>query len=379
MTEKLSHSDVQRLLQDPSAEVRADAAAKIATHYGGSADFGAQEKKLAEEIFVLMCRDAEERVRQALSSNLKDCEFLPRDIAVTLAEDVISVSKPLLTYSSVLTDDDLIKIVGSAGEEKQKAIASRAVVSEILSDALIDTRNEAVVGTLVANDGAAISTASMQRVLDDFRESDLVKSSMVGRSSLPMEVSERLVNMVSEKLGQELMLRHDLPSDQVSDLILQSREKATLELAGQKGSSADSRRLIVHLYQNDRLTPTIMLRALCMGDMDFFEGSLAVRSRIPLSNTRDALSRGDRAQISGLLEKADMPKSLRPAFLAAIQVVGETEYDGEEGDRARFQRRMIERIVTNFENPDEAFGDDNIEYLLGKLAQIDSGFSTAAH
>jgi len=379
MTDKVSRADVERLLQDPSGEVRADAAAKIATHYGGSADFGEQEKKLAEEIFSLMCRDAEERVRAALSANLKDCEFLPHDIAVTLADDVAAVSKPILQYSSVLTDEDLINIVESTGEEKQKAIASRAVVSENLSDALIDTRNEAVVGTLVANDGAKISTVSMQRVLDEFQESEMIQSSLISRSRLPMEVSERLVSMVSEKLGEELMLRHELPSDQVSDLILQSREKATLGLIGQDHDPADFRRLIVHLYQNDRLTPTIMLRAICMGDMDFFEGSLAVRSRIPLSSTREALMRGDQSQITGLLDKAEMPKSLRPAFLAAIQVEGETEYDGEDGDRERFQRRMIERIITNFENPDEAMGDDNIEYLMAKLARIDSGFSYASH
>ena len=252
-------------------------------------------------------------------------------------------------------------------------------MSESLSDALIDTRNEAVVGTLVANDGAEISAGSMQRVLEEFEENDLIKSSMVGRSTLPMEVSERLVSMVSEKLGEELMLRHELPSDQVSDLILQSREKVTLGLLGQDHDPADFRRLIVHLYQNDRLTPTIMLRAVCMGDMEFFDGSLAVRSRIPLSNTREALPRGDRSQISGLLEMAEMPKSLRSAFLAAIQVAGETEYDGEEGDRERFQRRMIERIITNFEDPDEATGDANIECLMAKLAQIDSGFSYASH
>ena len=165
-------------------------------------------------------------------------------------------------------------------------------------------------------------------MLDDFQENDLVKSSMVGRSKLPMEVSERLVSMVSEKLGQELILQHEQPSDQVSDLTLQSREKATLGLIGKDNITADFRRLIVHLYQNDRLTPTIMLRAICMGDMAFFEGSLAVRSRIPVSNTREALMQGDRNQISGLLEKAQMPKTLRPAFLAAIQVAGETEYDG---------------------------------------------------
>lgn len=377
MTAKLSKSDVQRLLTDPSVDARADAAAKIATHYDAAADFGAQEKKLAEEIFSLMCKDAEERVRGALAANLKECPFLPHDIARTLADDVASVSEPILKFSTVLTDADLIEIVNSQGEEKQKAIASRVSVSSDVSEALIDTRNEAVVGTLVANDGADISTGSMQRVLDEFADSDLVKSSMVGRSTLPMEVSERLVNMVSDKIQQELIARHELPSDSVSDLILQSREKATLGLLSGKNHGEDSRRLIVHLYQNNRLTPTIMLRALCMGDMDFFEGSVAVRARTPLSNTRELIHGGDRKEISSLLDKAELPKPLQPAFTAAIDVSEDTDYDGGDDDQERFRRRMIERIITNFEDPDSAMGDDNIEYLLGQLTQIDAGFANA--
>lgn len=104
-----------------------------------------------------------------------------------------------MAYSSVLNDDDLIEIIQSNGEEKQKVIAARSIVSENVSDALIETPNEVVVGTLVANDGAAISTSSIQRVLDDFASNELIKSSMVGRSQLPIEVFERLVSMVSEK------------------------------------------------------------------------------------------------------------------------------------------------------------------------------------
>ena len=223
MTSKLSKSDVERLLTDPSVDALADAATKIATHYDAAADFGEQDKKLAEEIFSLMCKDVEERVRGALAANLKECPFLPHDIARTLAVDVASVSDPILKFSTVLTDTYLIEIVTSQGEEQQKAIASRPSVSPDVSDALIDTRNEAVVGTLVANDGAEISTGSMQRVLDGFADSDLVKSSMVGRSALPMEVSERLVNMVSDKHQQELIARHPLLSDSVRALILQSR------------------------------------------------------------------------------------------------------------------------------------------------------------
>ena len=377
MASKLTKSDVERLLSDPSVESRVDAAAKIATHYDAAADFGEQEKKLAEEIFSLMCRDAEERVRAALAANLKECPFLPHEIARTLADDVGSVATPMLTFSTVLTDEDLIEIVQSQGEDKQKAIASRPSVSPNVSDALIDTKNEAVVGTLVANDGAEISTGSMQRVLDDFADSDFVKSSMVGRSALPMEVSERLVNMVSDKLLQDLVARHELPADSVSDLILQSREKATLGLLDGKNHVEDSRRLIIHLYQNNRLTPTIMLRALCMGDMDFFEGSVAVRARTPLSSARELIHGRDRQQIVSLLDKAELPKLLQPAFEAAIDVAEDTDYDGGKDDQDRFRRRMIERIITNFDDPDAAMGDDNIEYLLAQLTQIDAGFAAA--
>ena len=98
MTAKLSKNDVERLLSDPSPDARAEAAAKIATHYDAAADFGEQEKKLAEEIFSIMCKDAEERVRMALSANLKEYPFLPHEIALTLANDVETVSKPILAF-----------------------------------------------------------------------------------------------------------------------------------------------------------------------------------------------------------------------------------------------------------------------------------------
>lgn len=375
MTAKLSNADVARLLQDPSPDTRADAALKIAAHYGAADGFGEQEKKLAEEIFGLMCKDAETRVREALASNLKDCAFLPHDLAATLAYDVESVAIPMLKFSSVLTDDDLIEIVRSQGEEKQKAIAVRPSVSSDVSDALIDTKNESVVGALVANDGADISEPSMQRVLDDFSDSELVKRSMAGRAALPVEVTERLVNMVSAQIQEQLIGRHELTNAQIADLIVQSREKATLGLIKGPAQQDDSRRLIVHLYQNGRLTPTIILRALCMGDMDFFEGSIAVLSRIPLADARRLIHGDDAQALVKLLDKADLPKPLQPAFSAAIDVASETDYDGGENDRERFRRRMIERIITHFDDPDDVMGDENIEYLMARLSQIDNGFA----
>jgi uncharacterized protein (DUF2336 family) len=373
MNAKLSKEDVARLLQDPSVEARADAAAKIATHYDAAENLGAEEKKLAEEIFSIMCKDAEERVRQALASNLKECPYLPHDIAVTLAHDVEAVSVPMLKYSSVLTDADLIEIVRSQGKEKQRAIVGRAIVSRRLSNALIETRDENVLGELVVNEGTDISEAAMHRLIDDFEQSDIVKESLVGRGSVPVEITERLMSIVSEELHQRLLARMDLSSDQIGDLELQSREKATLGLVGGPAAKTDTRRLIVQFYKNGRRTPTIVLRAVCMGDVDFLDASIVTLSRIPLSGARKIIyGDGDDAVLQPL-EKAKLPDALRPAFQAAIEVSQETEYDGGDNDQERFRRQMIDRIITNFEDPDRAMCDDNIEYLMAHLAKIDHG------
>ncbi len=72
---------------------------------------------------------------------------------------------------------------------------------------------------------------------------------------------------------------HELLPDQVSDLVLQTREKATLGILFDKSDDLAVRELVVQLFGAGRLTPTIMLRALCMGDMRFFEAAVAVLAK----------------------------------------------------------------------------------------------------
>ena len=58
-----------------------------------------------------MIKDAEVRVREALAQNLKENPDLPHDVALSLAQDVDQVALPILQFSDVLTDDDLIEII----------------------------------------------------------------------------------------------------------------------------------------------------------------------------------------------------------------------------------------------------------------------------
>ena len=117
MTNRLSKTDVERLLADPSVESRRETAVKIAAQYATAA-LSPEERRLAEDILGLMARDVEVKVRTALADNLKDYPGLARDIAVTLAKDVEAVSLPMIRYSAALSDDDLIEIVRTQGTAK---------------------------------------------------------------------------------------------------------------------------------------------------------------------------------------------------------------------------------------------------------------------
>ncbi len=368
MANALTIDDVKRLLEDPSSENRSSAAEKIAHGYSGGL-LSDDERRIAEDIFSVMVHDAEVRVREALASNLKSCPFLSHDIARTLAADVEAVSLPVLQFSEVLTDEDLIEIVRTHGPSKQIAVANRLKVSEVLADALVDTGNEEVVTTLVANKGAEIAEPSLQKVLDTFGENEKLSDLMAKRASLPVRVTERLVSMVTDTMRAHIIENHELEPNQVSDLVLQTREKATLGILSDKSDDMAVRELVVQLFRAGRLTPTIVLRALCMGDMRFFEAAIAVLSKVPLTNVRVLLHDDGGLGLGSILRKADIPQGLHHVIATAIEVSHETEYDGGENDRERFRRRMIERILTQVENPDMDMDDENIDYLLTKISQ----------
>lgn len=369
MRQTLSQDDVVRLLKDPSGENRREAAVKISSTYSAE-DLTDDERNIAEDILRALAKDVEVSVREALADNLKEYSGLSHDLAVTMASDVDSVALPVIQFSDVLCDDDLLDIVRTQGTEKQTAVAQRATVSEEVADALVETGKEEVVATLVGNDGAAISDQTFDKVLSGFSESDLVKTNMVGRGQLPVAVAERLVTLVSEKLQEQLVAKHSLPPDVATDLIIQSRERATLGLLSPNANIMDVHALAAQLNENGRLTPSIILRSLCMGDLEFFEVSVAVLSGLPLGAARALIHDEGSLGLPAVIEKAGLPENLRSIFKAAVEVANETDYDGGENDRERFRARMLERILTHMEDPADGMGEENAEYLLERLVGI---------
>lgn len=371
MTEsRLTIDDVERLSAKPTGPMRAELAAKLAGDYG-RVSLSPSELELAQEIFRLMVHDAEVRVREALSANLKSNPLLPRDIAMDLARDVESVSIPMIEVSEVLTTEDLIEIVRSQSPQKQVAVAGRRTIHSDVADILVDTGNQDVVAKLVANPGAHLTEPCIHKVVDRFGDVEAIQEPLVKRPVLPITVAERLVAKVSSHLRGQLLSRHKISPDLAADLVLQGRERATVGLAF--GASDDEvEALVGQLALNNRLTPSLVLRAICMGNLKFFEQSLARLAGVPLANARLLVHDPGGSGLDTLCKRADIPRSIFSAIKAAVAAIDETDFDGREGEAERFSRRVIERVLTQYEMLGVEFESDDLEYLLAKLGQMPS-------
>jgi uncharacterized protein (DUF2336 family) len=372
MAASLTSQDVARLLSEPLADTRAALADKVATDLAGTGLTDA-EAAVAKDIVRILARDIEATVRASVAEGLRHSRNLPHDVALKLAEDIDSIAMPMLTDSLVLTDDDLAAIVRQGSAGKQEAIAARPNLSETVSDALITHAGEPAVARLLANETAAIAESSLTRAVSRFAGSDAVKQAMVLRPSLPPAISERLVTLVSREWQAQLVNRHALSPGAAADIVLSSREQAVLHLS--MGASDEALHdMVSHMHRNGRLTPTLMLRALCSGDIAFFEAALAVVGDVPLANAQVLIHDPSRQGLAALYRKAALPKRLLGAVRAAVEVVDETGFDGNPRDLERFRARVITRVLTTVESLDAADAD----YLVDKLGDVLMPVATSA-
>jgi uncharacterized protein (DUF2336 family) len=323
------------------------------------------ETALAQDIVRIMAKDVEISVRQALSKNLRGAVNLPHDVAVKLANDIESVALPILEHSKVLTDEDLINVVKSGSAAKQEIVASREGISETVADVLVTTGAEKAVARLMDNVTAKINANSLNKAIDRFADNETIKEKIVHRPTLPLAVTERLITMVSENMRDYLVSHHQVSAAVAADIVTQTRERTLVGLTG-KSSTEELEKLIVQMNVTGRLTPSLVLRALCVGDVAFFEMAISVMANVPVVNARILIHDAGQLGLKSLYERAGMPESLLPAIRVAIDVVHETQMDGGEHDMERYRARVIERILTKY----ETMSSDDADYLLSKLGDL---------
>ncbi len=352
-----------RLRENATVRVRADAAKCVGDLFS-STSLTEAERQTALTILEGLVKDFEQEVRQSLAIHVANCAILPPSLARTIAADLEAISVPFIRVSPALTEADLVSIVRLGSSAKQVAVATRERVTGRVAKVLVATRSAVIVTTLLGNQGAEITEPSYHMIMDGFANDTAVQGLLVERAALPLTVTERLIQVVSDVLRDRLIERHALPPEIATELLNQARERALFHGAASAPRAFNVEAFAIRLNSKGKLTPTLLMRALCLGDLPFFEAGMAVRAGIAMRNAAELIADRGPLGFKGLYEKSRLPTELYRAFRAALDVLGEVREGGQDIWTPAHTELILDRVMQEYDEACPA----GLEYLLSQMS-----------
>ena len=264
------------------------------------ADAQAQAHKYLVEVIEILAQDQVTRVRQIIAETLKDVASAPNHVIQRLARDAEAVvASPVLEFSPLLSDQDLLEIIeGGSNTGSLSAISRRRGVGEQVTDAIVATQDESAISSLLENGGAQIREETLDGLVEAALEVSAWQEPLVRRPILPSSAARKLAGFVASSLLGLLKARDDLDQKTASLVAREverriedqakSEAKKGVETANPDGESPEKR--AKRMFAANELNDQALTRALNGGDRDLVRHGLALRAELPLSLVDHILS-----------------------------------------------------------------------------------------
>lgn len=306
------------LVDDVDDEVRCELARKI----GRLAPKLSQEEKdqvykLTFEILDALAHDELPRVRQIVAEEIKRSDAIPRHMVHHLARDVeLVVSAPILQYSPLLGDKELLEIIESAPVKGAlAAISKRHEVRPPVADAIAGKGDEDDIAALLANPSAQIREETLDSLLDRAPEAPSWHEPLVERPELSLNAVRRIAKFVALALLRVLDGRGDLTGDaaaEVRQAVARRIDKEGVNGGTDAGLNAET------AYREGRIDDDLVQSSIDKGDHDFVTKALALKAGLPTAVAARVIALQGAKSITALVWKAGL--SMRTAIQVQLRV-----------------------------------------------------------
>src|ERR1700731_2016317 len=223
--------------------------------------FGNVLERLIKTIEIRAIADISARIALAeMSVQLAPVARAPSVVVRRLAgNDEISIAGPVLTESARLSEQDLVEIAETKGEQHLLAISARWGVKEGVPDALLARRYPSVSRRVVGNPGARVSAAGFAIMLAQ-AESDPELALETGiRVDLPPELRRQLLRNATEAVRSRLLSRAPPHLfEEIRSAITATAAGADREMSAVR-DFGEAKRFIAQLNKNGELNEAALL------------------------------------------------------------------------------------------------------------------------
>ncbi|MGB3447532.1 MAG: DUF2336 domain-containing protein [Xanthobacteraceae bacterium] len=307
------------------------------------------DRAAAEGALLMLLDDASPLVRQAMAEVFAGSADAPAAIVQALSLDQPSVALPILEYSPLLLDADLVDLVATGNSETQCAIARRINLPASVCAAIAEVGSPAAALELIENPHAVLAPFSWDRIVERHGHLAAIRESMLALDDLPAATRLALIAKLSGTLAQFVVARRWLSSDRAERIVGEACDRSAVNLAT-RARGDEMEQLVAHLRATGQLTAGLILRALLSGNLELFDRALVELSGLPSNRVAALLYDRGGSSLDALLTRAGLPSSTFPAFRVALDATNEIGFVGTVDGAARLRRRMVERVLTRCES-----------------------------
>lgn len=298
------------LAEDEVEEIRRELAAKICRIVPEidprSSDTVAE---MVMEIVEILASDRAAQVRRVIAEEIKLHSNLPPKLVERLARDAEAiVAAPVLEYSPLLNDRQLIEIIRSGVEGGAlRAIARRRSLKAKVAAALVRVDEPDVTRALLDNHTAEIAESDMMTMGGRAEDDRAVRDSMIARDDLTLATIRRVSQFLSSAVFDRLAERYKkLGEDALNDIKrdVQARiKKGAADSKSLPGEGARERAEV--LYKDGKLDEDAVVSAIDAGERLFVIHAIALLTGLPWEKVRDILSSKSAKAICALAWKSE--------------------------------------------------------------------------
>lgn len=317
------------LAKDNDDRVRMELAGKIAKLSPGlSRDDQDKVRRLTYETLDLLARDQIPKVRQILAETLKDVAHAPPDVIGRLARDAdIAVASPILCYSPVLTDEDLLDIINNSPiPGALSAISKRSNVAFTVTEAIAGSSDVDAIAVLLANPSAQIREETLDRLVDRAVDIEAWHQPLVHRPHLSSKSSQKLARFVAAHLLQALAEREDLDPD-TAEAVASVVRKRLDEMDASGAEKSEARKASDEAVAMERakallgggqLDESAVDTALSGGDYALVTAALALLAGLPIELVHKTIVNQSAKGIVAIVWKAGLSMALAVELQARL-------------------------------------------------------------
>lgn len=268
-------AEIEALSQETSSDKRRQVLNRVADLFVITNDQQSQsDVKAFGTVMDRIAYELEVEARAELAGRLCEIDKAPRDLICKLASDNITVARPVLERSSVLTDDDLVRIAKTKDQSYLHAISKRSTLSSPVTDVIVERGEGDVLVEVTRNKGAQFSNAGLGVLAEKARQDGNLLTALGSRADLPKDLMAEIKQRVAKRIKREMGDRYsDEDRADVDTLIDKTAEN--IDIDEFRKSNADiqerarTRQLseddLVALAKSGRLSETVHALAVMTG------------------------------------------------------------------------------------------------------------------